>query len=201
MRHWQKRNNDYADGLANFSLTFAKALLVFCVILFMLISSKANDGVKPKAEYLITVDWVGHYDVDTHLRLPDGSRVNFENKESGIAFLERDDLGKACEVNSSTGPSDMCEEITVLRGIVPGEYVLALHLYSANGLQTAQSVSPVVTHVKLEKLNPSVVILWQTTAQLSTVREERRLIRFTVAGDGSVPGFDADELPSIVYDR
>jgi hypothetical protein len=199
VRTYHSRDHRTEVALTNFALTFAKALLVFCVILFILISSKANDGVKPKAEYLITVDWVGRYDVDTHLRLPDGTRVNFQNKESGIVFLERDDLGNACAVNSSTGPSEACEEITVLRGIVPGEYVLALHLYSADLNQSPRPVEPVAAHVKLEKLNPSVAIVWQSTVQLTNVREERRLVRFTITSDGSVPDFDTDELPSVVY--
>ena len=83
-------------ALANFSLTFAKALLVFCVVLFLLINPQdGKDGTKPKAEFLITVDWSGDgkYDVDTWTMLPNRSRVNWQNKESGIVFLERDDLG------------------------------------------------------------------------------------------------------------
>src|SRR4051812_7586512 len=87
-------------ALANFALTFAKALLVFCVVLFLLISPRqGEDGVKPKAEFLITVDWTGEgrYDVDTWMRLPSGNRVSYSNKESGSVFLERDDMGQDCD--------------------------------------------------------------------------------------------------------
>jgi len=188
---------DVETALANFALTFAKALLVFSVVLFMLITPEAKDGTKPKAEFLITVDWLGRYDVDTWIRLPDGNRVNFQNKESGIVFLERDDLGVSCE----KATAHTCEEITVLRGIVPGDYVVALHLYSAEGSASPRSITPVLPKIKIEKLNPTVQIVWETTATLDAVRQEKRLIRFHVTEQGEINGFDDEALPSLVYGR
>ena len=189
--------------LANFALTFAKALLVFCVVLFMLINPKqGDDGTKPKAEFLITVDWSGDgkYDVDTWMRLPNGSRVNFQNKESGVVFLERDDLGNTCDLTTTGGrPVNACEEITTIRGVAEGEYVLALHLYSAFGSMAVGAVAPVTVHVKIEKLNPTVKIVWQTITTLETVRQERDLLRFTIMRDGSMGEFETDGLPRLVY--
>ena len=182
-------------ALANFSLTFAKALLVFCVVLFMLITPEAKDGTKPNAQFLITVDWMGKYDVDTWIRLPDGNRVNFLNKESGIVFLERDDLGNTCQLTASNS----CEEVVVLRGFVPGEYVLALHLYSADGSLAPNPVTPVTATIRIEKLNPTVHVVWQDTAILDRVRQEKRLIRFEVTKDGAILNFTNDALPSLAY--
>ena len=190
-------------AITNFALTFAKALLVFCVVLFMLINPKqGEDGAKPKAEFLITVDWTGtgKYDVDTWMRLPNGSRVNFQNKESGVVFLERDDLGNTCDLTTTGGrPVNACEEITVIRGVEPGEYVLALHLYSAFGSIAVAQVQAVTIHVKIEKLNPTVTVVWQTITTLDTVRQERDLVRFTILRDGSINDFNTDELPRLIY--
>lgn len=200
MHQFRPRHDGIELALANFSLTFAKALLVFCVVLFVMISPPAKDGTKPKAEFLITVDWIGSYDVDTWTRLPDGTRVSFKNRESGVVFLERDDLGNGCVVTGSGGTSkNVCEEIVVLRGIMPGEYILALHLYSAFGSQNPGPVTPIVVHVKIERLNPMVDILWQNTATLDEIRQEKGLTRFTVTPDGHMVDFNVDELPSIVY--
>ena len=203
MRRFRPSHDGTEIAITNFALTFAKALLVFCVVLFILINpEQGSDGTKPKAEFLITVDWTGagKYDVDTWLRLPDGSRVNFQNKESGIAFLERDDLGNTCDATTSGGkPLNDCEEITVLRGVVIGEYVLALHLYSVDRSIQVAPVNPVVVRVKIEKLNPTVTIVWQTAVTLSTVREEKSVVRFTVLRDGSIKDFNGDELPRLIY--
>src|SRR4051812_45725738 len=105
-----RRRNHRPDGteiaLANFALTFAKALLVFCVALFLLIDPKpSNDGVKPKAEYLISVDWMGkdNDDVDTWVRTPDGSRVSYTAREANVVYLERDDLGNNCSATTNDG--------------------------------------------------------------------------------------------------
>ena len=190
-------------ALANFALTFAKALLVFCVVLFLMISPKqGNDGTKPKAEYLITIDWTGalQYDVDIWLRLPDGNIIYYSNKESGIAFLERDDLGHDCVSTTVNAKSvNICEEIIVLRGIVRGDYVVALHLYSANGTTAVASVSPVNVHAQIERLNPTTEIVWQGHVTMTTTREEKGVVRFTIGDDGTINDYDTEQLPPVVY--
>lgn len=203
LRRFRPSHDSTEIALCNFALTFAKALLVFCVVLFMLINPKqGDDGTKPKAEFLITVDWSsqGKYDVDTWMLLPNGSRINFQNKESGVVFLERDDLGQTCDLTTSGGqPVNMCEEITTIRGVDPGEYVLALHLYSAFGSVAVAPVAAVTIHVKIEKLNPTVTIVWQTITTLETVRQERDLVRFSIMRDGTIGDFNTVELPRLIY--
>lgn len=203
MRRHRRRHSGTETAVTNFSLTFAKAMLVFCVVLCVLINpQQGQDGVKPKAEFLISVDWQGDgkYDVDTWTRLPDGSRVNFQNKESGVVFLERDDLGHDCNATTHAGkPVNACEEIVVIRGVVPGEYTIALHLYSANQSVTPTSVKPIPVHVKIEKLNPTTTIVWQTTVELDRVRMEKGVVRFTMADNAMISSFETDDLPSMIY--
>lgn len=201
----RRRHDSTEIALANFAITFAKALLVFCVVLFLLISNKANkDGVKPDAEYLITVDWSstkGAYDVDTWLRLPDGGRVGYSNREDGVVFLERDDLGTDCHATTDDGrPTNRCQEVVVIRGVVTGEYILALHLFAFNHDATeGLPVPPVRVSVKIEKLNPTVQLVWQKIVTLDKVRQELRLTRFTIEQNGSIGAFSSDNLPSVVY--
>lgn len=196
------RHDGVEAALTNFSLTFAKALLVFCMVLFLMVNPKEEkDGTKPKAEYLITIDWLGsmRYDVDLWVRQPNGTTVFFRNRESGIVFLERDDLGGDCAATTNAAKSvDTCEEVVVLRGVVPGDYIVALHLFSANGTTAHRAVTPVTVQTKIERLNPTVEIVWQSKVVLEVTREEKGVVRFTERPDGSIIDLDADQLPPIV---
>lgn len=200
-RHSQETGTETA--LANFALTFAKALLVFCVVLFMMINSKdGKDGSKPKAEFLISVEWATatRYDVDTWVRLPNGTKVQYDHKESGVVFLERDDLGGDCGKTTNDGiPVNVCEEITVIRGAVEGEYQISLHLYSANNQTAPTPVAPVHVRVKIEKLNPNTIIVWEAVIDLDAIRQEKKVVRFTISEPGSIGNFQITNLPGIVY--
>ena len=75
MRRHRRRHSGTETAVTNFSLTFAKAMLVFCVVLCVLINpQQGQDGVKPKAEFLISVDWQGDgkYDVEYRVKQRDG---------------------------------------------------------------------------------------------------------------------------------
>ena len=193
-------------ALANFSLTFAKALLVFCVVLFMLINPKnGQDGAKPKAEYLITVDWSVNtnirYDVDTWTRLPDGTKVYYNNKESGIVFLERDDLGGDCHATTQNAvPTNICEEITVIRGVVAGEYQISLHLFSVGNKSVPVPCDPITVSIKIEKLNPTTQMVYQKIVILNFVRQEKPIVRFTMTDTGKMIDFNDENLSQIIYE-
>lgn len=202
----RRRGHDQGveTALANFSITFAKALLVFCVPLILLISpaAKTQDGSKPKAEALISIEWSGKfgYDVDMWMRTPDGSLVWYGNKEAGGVFLERDDLGTDCNnrfgSTAQTAPEDgfSCEEVIVLRGLAPGEYVLNVQLYAARSSKTNEAVGPAQVRAKIERMNPTVAELWRGVKTLNTVQQEVHFVRFTVTASGEIKGF-TDQRP------
>ena len=92
-RRWGRQQKDDTEtALANFALTFAKALLVFCVIMFVMISEnkKTEDGIKPKVEAMISVSWNkdAKIDVDTWMRNSEGGIIYYMNKENGVLFLD-----------------------------------------------------------------------------------------------------------------
>ncbi len=205
MRRFHRHRHDGSEvALANFALTFAKALLVFCVVLFLMITSHTEGGIKQKAEYIVTVDWNGSngkYDVDTWTKLPDDAKVMFTNKESGVVYLERDDLGGDCAATTANAvPTNACEEITVIRGIVPGPYQIALHLYSFNGTAVAGPATPIQVQIAVRKLNPDTTLVWQGIVTLTRIRQEMPVVRFVINGDGKVTDFITDDLPPIIYD-
>lgn len=207
-------HEDAETALTNFALTFAKALLVFCVILFVMISDnqKKDDGVKPKVEAMIIVDWSKepHIDVDSWTRNPQGGIVYFQNKEAGTVFLDRDDLGDKCIT--------VCEEITSLRGLTAGEYVFNLNIYNVPSDQLAETneystkissndsmpgatqksvpagyllKTPLVVHVRIIKLNPEVKVLFERDVIMTYLKEEHHVVSFTIS-DGKIEDFETD---------
>lgn len=203
----RRKHDDTEIALANFSLTFAKALLVFCVILFLMINpnQKKEDGIKPKIEYLITMSWPTDldYDVDIWIRDPDGKILYYDNKEVGFLTLERDDLGKINNTVMIQGKEVSVvnnEELVSVRGFNPGEYVINAHLYSAKKTTSPISIDPFKVTLTIQRMNPSVTIVYQGYAIIDTVRQEVHLVRFTMSSDGNTKGF-TDELPINIREK
>lgn len=195
----RKRHDDTEVALANFALTFAKALLVFCVILFVLINpaEKKTDGVKPKIEYLITMSWPREldYDVDIWIRDPDENIVYYDKKEVGFLNLERDDLGSknnSAQIEGKIVTVVTNEELVSIRGFKPGEYVINAHLYSANSNANPHPVAPFKVKLVIQKMNPSVITVYEGYATITEVRQEVHVVRFTLSSDGTASGFSSD---------
>jgi hypothetical protein len=209
MRSRRRKMDDTADAITNFALTFAKAVLVTCFALFLMISpeEKKDDGVKPKMEFMITMEWATelNYDVDIWIRDPNGNVMYYQNKEVGFLNLERDDLGwknNTVVVDGKKVVVPNNQEIVALRGIRPGEYVVNAHLYSIRGGDpdsTASdtqphSVTPFDVKLRIEKLNPKVKKVFEGTSVIKNNQEEVHLVRFTVTSEGEIVNV-SKELP------
>jgi hypothetical protein len=215
MRSRRRKVDDTADAITNFALTFAKAVLVTCFALFLMISpeQKKDDGVKPKMEFMITMEWATelNYDVDIWMRDPDGKMLYYSNKEVGFLNLERDDLGwknNTVVVDGKKVVVPNNQEIVAIRGIRPGEYVVNAHLYavrsgqaSGNGNRDSSGgdtgyhpVPPFDVKLRIDKLNPRVKKVFEGSSTISNNREEVHLIRFTVTPEGEVVNL-TKELP------
>lgn len=207
MRRRRKRHDDTEIALANFALTFAKALLVFCVILFVMInpSKKDSDGVKPKIEYLITLNWPKEldYDVDIWIKDPDGNIIYYDKKEVGFLNLERDDLGSknnSAQIDGKIVTVVTNEELVSIRGFKPGEYVINAHLYSAESNAEPRPVPPFKITIVIQRMNPVVSTSYEGSAELSSVRQEVHLVRFRLSGEGNASGFSND-LPVMLREK
>lgn len=137
MRHRQRPNTFI--GIADF--LFSLNNVIFLLFVFALLSMAAKlppkAGVELKADYLITAEWdLDHdCDVDLWVRDPVGRIVFFAAREAGSMHLDHDSMGHVSdEERLADGkvvrPRNYAEVVT-LRGIVPGEYTMNLHLYGA----------------------------------------------------------------------
>jgi hypothetical protein len=172
----------FTDLLFNALLGFVFMFL----IAFMLINPISDTGkVDPKAEVLITVTWPdGHADdIDLYVEDPNGGVVWYHVKEAGLMHLDRDDRGNYRDTITVDGQkitNPLNQETVSIRGIIPGEFVINVHHYLANGTED------VPVEVKVEKLNPEVTLVFYTTLQMDHKGQELTAARFTMDEEGQI---------------
>ena len=178
----QEGGDAFTDLLFNALLGFA----FMFVTAFSLISDPERRGkVDPNAEVLITIRWPDDHpdDVDTIVEDPRGQLVWYHNKDTGLMHLDRDDRGTFLDTIVLDGQrvvSPINQETVSLRALAPGEYVVNLLHYQANFAE------PLPVTVKLEKLNPNVVLAYYGTHELTGIGHELTALRFTIDESGNV---------------
>jgi hypothetical protein len=191
-------------GIVDFLLALNN--VVFLLFVFAILSMAAKPppkaGVELKADYLITAEWdLDHdCDVDLWVRDPLGHIVFFGAREAGSMHLDHDSMGHVSDEQvlpdgSVVRPKSYAEVVT-LRGIVPGEYTVNLHLYGAwIGNSPAMEHRPgtlysVPVHVRIIRINPQVETKLDETATLERVWQELTVTRFSLDADGAWLGSD-----------
>jgi hypothetical protein len=163
-----------------------KAITFMFFIAFAMINRPADEGkVDPKAEMMITVSWPDNNsdDVDTYVQDPAGNITWYNQREAGLMNLERDDRGMFKDVILLDGKeisNPLNQETVAFRGLQDGEYVVNIVHYIANG------TAPLPVQVKVEKLNPTVKIIFYKTIELKGTGEEETAVRFTLEGQDVV---------------
>ena len=175
-------NLAFLDVLFNTLLCFAA---LFALSFVLINPSKAEKNVEMKAEFVIVVTWPQELDddVDVYLEDPQGHLVAFMRREDGLMHLDRDDFGSRNEfINTPAGRIEYPQnrEIVTIRGIVPGEYVLNVHMYTKKSV----GVSTPVT-VLVDKINPYGTVVVKTV-ELGNTGDEKTICRFVVDKEGKV---------------
>ena len=172
----------FTDLLFNTLLGFA----FMFAIAFMLISTPEKTGdIESKAEVLITIRWADEHpdDVDALVEDPRGGLVWYHNRDSGLMHLDRDDRGVFADqinVNGVKVQNPINQETVTVRATQPGEYVVNLLHYKSN------YSAPLPVTVKVEKLNPSVSLVYYDTVELTGSGDEKTAVRFTLDENGAV---------------
>lgn len=161
-------------------------LLVF-IVLFVLTPKKKQEeaAIKTEGEYLITFHWdeKSNDDVDAYVRDPGAHLVFFRRREDGLMHLERDDLGRRNDVIQSKGQEiqvEKNEERVVLRGLVPGEYVVNAHMYRK------EDQTPTAVKVTLIKIRGADQEITNREVTLEATGDEKTAFRFTLDAKGDV---------------
>lgn len=183
-------NDRYTSNLAFIDLLFnvLVGFVFLFVVAFLMINpiAKKADIVTP-AEFLITLSWPNEdpNDFDLWVRDPLQNYIGFRSKDVGVTNLDRDDLGSLND-RISIGPGkdvivNVNREVTSIRGILPGEYVVSVHLY--NGSSITGAGVPVT--IELQKINP-YSILFNETRIMTDHGQIENFVRFVINEEGKV---------------
>lgn len=180
----------YGPGIAMTDLATNLLGVFICLFMlsFLMMSKKIeekNNKVESKAEFMITVTWDKNSgnDVDTYIEDPLGNLVFYRAKEKGLMHLDRDDYGLTNDTimmgDGKTVTVHENREIVSLRGIIPGEYIVNVHMYSERDKAEKTQVT-----VKLEKINPAFKTIAMKEVELGTTGDEKTAFRFTLDNVG-----------------
>jgi hypothetical protein len=166
-------------------------LCVLSVVIVAVAPTRAKvDGVKPKAEFLITADWPVALDSDVDLWLvgSDKKPVFYGAREAACASLDRDSLGYSTSqitlADGSTAQSESNKETTTIRCIAPGHYDVGVNLYSDRELAKGKASIPV--RVEITGLNPQVTTVFAKDVALDQVGQTINVVSFELALDGQI---------------
>lgn len=135
-----RRNKDRfksTTGLNDLLFNLLVGFVFLFVVAFLLINPPTKKEEAPKkAEYLIVIEWDERSsdDIDLWVMDPNRTTVSFTRKEGGLLNLEKDDLGIANDQwitpQGERVTIPINREVVTMRGIVPGRYQIAAHVYS-----------------------------------------------------------------------
>jgi len=185
------QRRDYHNNTAFLDLLFncLVGFVFLFVVAFLLIKPDVKDAsIKTKAEYVITMTWPleDFNDVDIWLMDPATNLISFKSQEAGLAHLDRDDLGRSNDTfilpDGRVISYPYNQEILTIRGIIPGEWVLNVHMYNNNTKQ------PSDVTIRIDKLNPKVITVFNETIVLTGQWAEETVLRFTMTIKGDMIG-------------
>lgn len=129
-------------------------------------------------------------DVDLWVRDPAGQAVGYSAPWSKAMNLLRDDLGHVNDI------SQINHEIQYSRGLVPGEYVVNIHLYRTNQCELPLTVNARVWM----KTKATTLKVWEGSRKLHRMGHELTLTRLRLDKEGNLVSDSLNDVPvSFVY--
>ena len=191
----------FTDLLFNILVGFA----FLFIIAFILIKPEAKkQDFERKAEFVVVMEWDHDQpdDIDLYVQDPTKSKVHFRLPITNFMYLDKDDLGFANDivknVDGTITKVNINREVVTIRGIIPGEYIINAHYYSARKW-TGQTLSTnivgkgkptgkkLTVKIELHKVDPYKI--WWIGEKTFTHRgQEETFVRFTIDQDGKLVG-------------
>lgn len=195
----------------NLVYTLAKTLLVVAFLAVILINDPIKpveeNGPRPKAEFVMVSSWQGgDNDIDTWVEDPENKIIFYGKRESGLTFLDRDDLGtpKYQDIDGKFIEVQEHYETLTIRGNARGEYIVNLHLFRSGPSKESQfirqQVEPIPVKFVLYKVNPTFTELYQKQVFFEYVKQEIHIVRFSINEYGYLENIRTD-LPKSIYER
>lgn len=171
-------------------------MLMLVAILYLLKTEDNKDSRRPNTLYEVILTWKGDSedDLDLYVKSASGHIVSFNNREGGqgsLVSLNHDALGKS---RNNSLPRDLNgtvigfnEEIVSFRGVVNGENIVNVHVYSK------KDKNPTEATIELVQIKPFKQVVMKKRVFDST-GEEKTAFRFKTNIAGAV--IEINELPT-----
>jgi hypothetical protein len=157
--------------------------LLSCLVLVFAILALISQPKTPNRPAIITPGVVAlvltwkpgsNDDLDLWVQDPKGNLAWFASREAGTMYLEHDDLGTA--ISGTYYHS----ERTVIREVVPGEYIVNVHAYYLH------DPGPITATVQLWRTHGTSAPIYSRSFVLSYTGDEVTAFRFTLSASGEV---------------
>jgi hypothetical protein len=168
--------------------------LFVCAVLLISITKKEQETlVRTEGQYAVVIRWIDGSadDVDLYVRDPKGNIAYFQNRDVGLMHLEHDDLGKKSDsIQTKYGnvAVEKNEERIILRGVIPGEYAVNVHMYNK---EDPKPTAVTVILYRLEGDDKEVVSKERVLVQRG---DESTAFRFSIKEDGSFDDKSVNEI-------
>jgi hypothetical protein len=183
MRERYSSNLAFNDLLFNALLGF---VTLFILVLLLINPISKNDDIPAHAEIMLILEWDGLVtdDIDIWVQGPEMKfPLSFQNKTSGFMHLDRDDLGSSSDTIMISGTAHIIKinrEVVNMRGIMPGDYFVNVHVYSKKG-----GSSPTRFTVSLVDINPYQEVI-HVQHYAAKTGQLFKLPAFTVDDEGNI---------------
>lgn len=176
-------------------------ILLGIVVLFIIVLAHVNPvGDENNAEIdqpgnlSIDLTWPlqQNTDLDLWILPPDGNVVGYSNKDTPMFNLLRDDLGG----DPNNIHNTMNYEIAFARAVIPGEYVVNVHVY--NSYSELPVTATVTVKLRIPGSDNKVDTFLTKEIILTAKGEELTVFRFTVNEDGLIDLDTVTDLPKKV---
>ena len=188
----------FTDLLFNILVGFA----FLFIIAFLLIKPEAKKkDFERRAEYIVVLEWDAGAkdDIDLYVEDPLGGIVSFRHPRVNFMHLDKDDLGVRNDTtvmaDGSTTTIKINREVITIRGIIPGEWVINAHYYSAYAYASANGDSKIISkskddysitvRIELHRVNP-YQILWVGEKKFTTKGQEETFLRWRIDKMGGI---------------
>jgi hypothetical protein len=159
-------------------------LCCLLLVVYVLVAPPVQaQSIETFGRYVIVLAWPdrAHSDVDLWVRDPGHRVVYYAQTRNGLMHLEEDDLGIVSDTISGITVHRNLERV-VVKGIVPGEYIVNVHLY--NRLDR----HPLRAEVTLYRLQGADRKMASRMVTLTRQGQEETAFRFSLSPDGRLTG-------------
>lgn len=184
-----KLRRSYHNSVSFLDLLFNGWLIyvfLFIVSFLLIVPERNKAEINTKAEFVIILTWddTSVDDIDLWIEDPNKRVVYYKRKENGLVHLDRDDMGiHNDKVVLNTGESIVVEknqEIATIRGFIPGEWVINIHVYRKTDLSKTNAM------VRILKLNPAAKCIVEKGYILEKHWQEITVARIMMTSSGKI---------------